>query len=161
MSFSSIESIYTIYCFITTICYTKGSARFGVDLRVKKCVWDCVGTNHFPHSPILPRARDSSHPNPFPGPKQPLDTRWIRAIMRLKPQWYFREPLLVRWLLIRISSKPGWIFQVFTLARLVVFLAAHTCEAHHISGGKPGGISELPYLRGLCFVERASNVIVT
>ena len=53
MSFSSIESIYTIYCFITTICYTKGSARFGVDLRVKKCVWDCVGTNHFPHSPFL------------------------------------------------------------------------------------------------------------
>ena len=142
VSFSSIESIYTIYCFITTICYTKGSARFGVDLRVKKCVWDCVGTNHFPHSPILARARDSSHPNPFPGPKQPLDTRWIRAIMRLKPQWYFREPILARGLLIRISSKPGWIFQ-----------NVPTCEAGGISGGS--------YLRGRCFVEGASNVFVT
>ena len=142
MSFSSIESIYTTYCFITTIRYTKGSARFGVDLGVKKCVWDCVGTNHFPHSPILARARDSAHPNPLPGPKQPLDTRWIRAIMRLKPQWYFREPILARGLLTRISSKPGWIFQ-----------NVPTCEA--------GGISSGSYLRGRCFVDRASNVIVT
>ena len=129
MSFSSIESIYTIYCFITTIRYTKGSARFDSSSRVKKCVWDCVGTNHFPQPSLLPRARDSSHPNPVPGLKQPLDTRWIRAIMRLKPQWYFREPILARGLLTRTSLKPGWIFQ-----------NVPTCEAGGISGGS--------YLRG-------------